>query len=341
MPDRELMPREAMRRWINHLHTELAEETVETHYYRLKLFVEWCEGTDLECVGDLPGWTLDTYETVRLGAEVAPTTLQNEMKTLKKWLGYLERLELVEDGLAEKVHIPSVPDTAQSDEEMLKHDDARQLLEHFRDTSAVYGTDRHALLELAWHTGARVGGLRSLDLRDYSSDEQYVEFHHRPETDTPLKNKLDGERPVAFPEAVADVLDYYIDIHRHGVHCDHGRAPLFTTGRGRPSLNSFRVWSYLAPLPCRYGLCPHDQSPRSCPYKDYHEASKCLSSRSPHKIRTGSITWQLHLGFPPEVVAERVNATVETIDQYYDHASPLERLEERRRPYIDLMEFDD
>ena len=40
-----------------------------------------------------------------------------------------------------------------------------------------------------------------------------------------------------------------------------------------------------------------------------------------------SITWQRDLGFPPAVVAERVNSSIEVIEQYYDQQSALERLE--------------
>ncbi|MFB6192428.1 MAG: tyrosine-type recombinase/integrase [Haloarculaceae archaeon] len=340
MDPREMPPREAMQRWINQLKTGKSAETVETYYYRLKLFVEWAEGQGIAAVSDLDGWTLDSYENARLGEDIAPTSLQNEMKTLKRWLAYLERVEAVDDGLSEKVHIPEVPETAQSDEEMLDPEDAIPLLQHYRSTPAVYGTTEHAWLELAWHTGARMGGLRALDVRDYDSDDRLVEFVHRPETETPLKNKRDGERPVAFPAVVADVLDRYVEYHRHDRHDDHGRQPLFASQSGRPATNTMRVWSYRATFPCLHSECPHGKVPETCEFKSYHQASKCPSSRSPHKIRTGSITWQRDLGFPPEVVAERVNASVEVIEQYYDHASARERLEQRRRPYIEQMAFD-
>lgn len=65
-----------------------------------------------------------------------------------------------------------------------------------------------------------------------------------------------------------------------------------------------------------------------------NHASKCPSSRPPHDIRTGSITWMLNLGWPPEDIAERVNADIETIEQHYDKAN----LDERRRRQRDRME---
>ena len=53
----------------------------------------------------------------------------------------------------------------------------------------------------------------------------------------------------------------------------------------------------------------------------------------------------LNLGWPPEDVAERVNATVKTIEQHYDKADPDERrrrlrdrMENRRRPLVNSLE---
>lgn len=101
-----------------------------------------------------------------------------------------------------------------------------------------------------------------------------------------------------------------------------------------------RVWSYQATQPCLHSPCPHGREREDCQYTERPHASKCPSSRSPHKIRIGSITWQLNIGFPPEVVAERVNASIEVIEQHYDKESPHERMEQRRRKYISNMEDD-
>jgi hypothetical protein len=68
-----------------------------------------------------------------------------------------------------------------------------------------------------------MGSLRALDLRDVYLEEQYVDFWHRPETDTPLKNGIDGERPVALPDPVVDVLDRYMEHHRWDRHDRHSR----------------------------------------------------------------------------------------------------------------------
>lgn len=57
-----------------------------------------------------------------------------------------------------------------------------------------------------WQSGMRRGAVRSIDLVDYHSDEAYVELHHCPETDTPLKSGADSERPVALQKTSATSL---------------------------------------------------------------------------------------------------------------------------------------
>ena len=190
-------------------------------------------------------------------------------------------------------------------------------------------------------TGARQGGLRALDLRDFYADRGFVEFRHRPDEGTPLKNKLRGERPVALPDETLAVLNHYIEEYRYDVHDEYGRQPLLASARGRPGSNTVRGWSYVATLPCIHSVCPHGKERETCRWTTYAHASKCPSSRSPHQIRTGAITYMLNQGWPPEDVAERVNATVKTIEQHYDKSAPekrrerlRDRMEDRRRSLV-------
>jgi site-specific recombinase XerD len=337
--DRDLSPREAVHRYINARRTDWAEATAQTNRLRLALWVDWAETEGIERVSELDGWLLDTYKNTRAGDGIAPATLESEMKTMRNFLEYLERIEIVDDGLSEKVPIPDVDEADKSSDTKLPTHRALPLLQYYRDTPDVRGTRAHALLELAWHTGARSGGLRGLDVRDHDLEEHVVEFHHRPDSGTRLKNGLAGERPVAVPPAVSDVVETYREHYRQDTHDDHGRQPLLTTRNGRMGENTVRRVMYAATFPCHYQDCPHGRERETCEYTEHNQQSKCPSSRSPHQVRTGSITWQRDLGFPPEVVAERVNASVEVIQRHYDKASQRERLERRRRPYVERMDL--
>lgn len=339
-----MTPRDARDRYLSRRNADSTDRSVDSWFYRLKLFCEWCQGVGIETVGDLRRLDMDDYYHVR-SAEIAPTTLKNEMSTLKMFCEWLEGLGAVDDGLADSVQIPKLDADARSNDSKLHARDALPLLMQFRN-GPQRGSRLHAIFELAWVTGARVGGIRGLDVRDlHTGSNPYLAFRHRPGTDTPLKNKILGERPVEIPQETADVLSEYVHGDRHDVRDDHGRQPLLASTRGRPSTNTLRVWSYLAVQPCLFFDCPHGRGRESCEFTDYTHASKCPSSRSPHRIRTGAITHLLNIGWPPEDVAERVNSSIGTIEQHYDKAAPeerfrrlRERMESRRRSLINDLD---
>jgi hypothetical protein len=87
--------------------------------------------------------------------------------------------------------------------------------------------------------------------------------------------------------------------------------------------------------------CPHGKERDTREWVDYSQASKCPSSRSPHPVRRGSITWQLNRGVPIEVVAKLVNSSVRVIEEHYDQPTQREELEKRRREHIGRLGLDD
>lgn len=339
----DLSPGEAFHRYVDWRRTEVTAGSAETYHYRLKLWAEWCEDEGIESVSEFSGWTFERFESARSGARLAASTLHNEMETLKSHVEYLKRIEAVDDGLSKKVNVPKVPEDERSRDTMLTTDSAVALLRYYRssDVSGDYGTRFHALLELAWHSGARLGAIRGLDLRDYDSGNECVEFVHRPETDTPLKNKKNGERVVGLRRPVCDAIDTYIRHHRWDGHDEHGRQPLFVTiQKRRASPAAIRAWAYQATFPCVYGPCPHGHDPRDCEFRSHSKASRCPSSRAPHHIRTGSITFHRDRGFPRDETRERVDASEDVIDEYYDKANAVERMELRRRQYVDILSIE-
>lgn len=334
----DLSPREAMERWLNKLRSSKADSTVSAYHYQLKLFVEFCEEEGIEAIRDVTGWDIETYETNRREAGVATISLNKEFITLKQFLEYCARVDLVAEGMPEKVDPPEVSRDDQVDRTRLTPEAAQSLFDYYDEHD--FGSRNHALLTLVWYTGCRIGGVRTLDLSDYSSTSQHLEFLHRPSRGTPLKNGRDGERAVGITDYVVDVLDTYVAEHRHDLYDDNGDRPLITSSVGRPTGNTIRAWMYQTTQPCLHRPCPHGKERDTCDWTTQIHASKCPSSRSPHQVRTGSITWQLNRGVPKEAVSKRVNTSVRVLERHYDQPTRLEDLEERRRQYVDRLGFE-
>ncbi|RLM89585.1 site-specific integrase [Halobellus sp. Atlit-38R] len=334
----EFEPREAAERWLERQRLDKARQTVKGYRHQLKLFWEFCEHEDIERLGELTPWDIQQFETARRANDLATVTLRNELLTLRQFLEHYESLGVVDERVIDSIELPNVSKDEQTSETILETAAAKALLQAFREDETRYPRG-HAFLELTWYTGARMGGIRSLDIDDVDFQEGYVQFRHRPDQDTPLKNAYDGERAVGISDDVIRALREYVVEHRPSVTDDYGRRPLFASVYGRLSLNALRATSYYATIPCRYGRCPHGKERTACGWTSQNQASKCPSSRSPHQIRAGSITWQLNRGIRADVVAERVNASVGVIEQHYDKADPVEEFRHRRKRHLDKLDF--
>jgi len=341
MTRRDLSPRDAMERWLASQRSDRSEESISSYYYRLKLFVEWCEDHGIETLHDMDPWTLDEYIAERQTVQPTANTRKNELTTLQSFLERCETWDVAEDGLTDVIDVPTVPPSERASQKRLAPEAATALLSYYRD-GPEYATRAHALLEILWHTGARIGGVRALDVGDLHREDgsAYLAFHNRPGTDTRLKKGAAGERAVALAPAPADAIAGYIAEHRAGVTDEHGREPLIASRQGRPTKGSLRDWTYQATIPCKHSPCPHDKSPDTCVWTGYNQASKCPSSRAPHHVRTGAITWMLNQDVPAELVAKRVNASVATIEEHYDKQSPVEEMRQRREPYFGDLDIE-
>jgi len=334
----DLAPATARDRFLDRRSTSTTSATIRSYRNRLDRFVQFCHEHNVECVGDLTPWAIDLYLDELGSEDLAPTTHKGHVVAVNQLVQYLVGIGAVDEDLERAIEVPRVDPDDEMNDKALDASDASTLLQSYRSSAAWFGQPRHAILEIAWCTGARVGGLRALDLDDFDRDGLALSFRHRPSTDTPLKNKVDGERDVGIPETVRNVLTTYVDRERPGKRDDHGRTPLWATNQGRATIGTLRSWCYLGTQPCVAVRCPHDRRRQRCDYRDRNHASKCPSSRSPHQIRTGSITWQLNTGVPLEVVAERVNASPRIIAKHYDVATAREELEERRRPFVERFD---
>lgn len=324
------------------------DETLRDYNSNIRRFLLWCANEQVEEVGELTPWDIELFrqerqtDTNRKDEPISPSTIRSSMMTLKQFVDYLVRIGAVEDevGDAAAEAVPTLSKEDATSDEMLETEKALALINENRTNVAMRARPRHAVLELLWHVGCRLSGIRALDLGDYSSEDRTLSFVNRPDSGTRLKRGSDGERTVLISQEVCDVLDEYIARERFDKRDEYGRDPLFSFNQARPVTGTFRGKAYLSTQPCEYRDCPHDRRPGDCEYRERTHASKCPSSRSPHPIRTGSITWHRDIGVPLEECATRVNATPDTIQKYYDKADNDQELE-RRRPYTENLDITD
>jgi site-specific recombinase XerD len=327
-------PTEAKEMYLAQRRGEVAEATLQAHHYRLKQFVEWCESTDLTNLNELTARGLHKYRLHRKETDdLCKVTLRTQLSTLRVFMKFLESIDGVEQGLHDKMLIPSMEAGEGTRDRMLEQDSAEAMLNYLH--TYEYASKRHALLSVLWATGCRMGGAHSLDLSDFDAEGQSLAFRHRPEQGTRLKNKQSGERLCALSADVCEVLQDYIQVNREDVTDDHGREPLFTTRRGRMHKSNIREMVYAKTRPCDYGQdCPHDRDTDSCEATAYTRASKCPSSVSPHDIRRGALTYLLKNEVPKEVVSDRANVGQDVLDKHYNRMTEEEKMK-KRREYLD------
>jgi len=349
-----LSPSEAVEMWLDHQTTTKSESTIQSYGYRLAPFVEWCNRNGIDTLAKLSSRDVFRFESDRRGDNLTISTLNNQIGTLKQFLAFCARIEAVDEDLPQKIEVPTPEEFEQfvSQEKLpaRRAEEIRQDLHQYARASR-----RQAEFGLLWHTGCRVGGLRALDIDDAYFDPDdlerlrhqpgidssvldevetpFVYFRHRPDTGTPLKNGLASERPVALSDEVAERVREYIEINRVKREDRSSRRALLTTSSGddgRVSGSSIRREVYIVTQPCRYGTCPHDREPETCEATEHSKEARCPSSRSPHPLRSGVITYLRDQDWPPEVVGERVDATPETIRLHYDLPDKIRRMQSRR-----------
>lgn len=324
-----LSPEEGIERYLRHRKPSVRESTLRKARSRLRFFQEWCDENGIDNLNDLTGRDVADFVAWRR-PEVAAITLQKQLSTLRVALRFWADIEAVEQGLAEKVHAPELPDGAESRERTIDPRRMETILEYLE--TYQYASRRHAIMAILWRTGMRRSALRSIDVDDLRPEEHALVLRHRPEEGTKLKNGTDGERWVYLGPRWYSIVDDYLDNPaRPDVTDDHGRKPLITTENGRPNGDSFYVWVNRATHPCEYGECPHDRDPETCEARGTRgHQGKCPSSRSPHDIRRAAITHHLNEGVAPETASERMDVSLEVLYKHYDVRTDREKMEVRK-----------
>ncbi|WP_188980611.1 tyrosine-type recombinase/integrase [Halocalculus aciditolerans] len=315
---------------------ELSEGTLQGHKYRLQAFVQWCEEEGIENLNDLGGRDLYGYRIWRREGNgedrdpIAPVTLRGQLSTIRAFLRFCAEVDAVPESLREKVPLPTVSGGEDVSNTTLEPDRAEEILNYLERYE--YASRKHVTLLVMYHTGARVGAVRGLNLSDISlGDDPGIQFVHRPDQGCPLKNKEKGERWNAISVRVARTLRHYIDGPRNEIYDEYGNEPLLTTSQGRPHHTTIRSTLYTITRPCwRNAECPHDRDPDECEYTQSEQMSSCPSARSPHDVRSGRVTAYRRQDVPRRVVSDRLDASEGVLDKHYDRRSEREKAEQRR-----------
>jgi site-specific recombinase XerD len=325
---KSIAPSEAKELYLDSRRSEVSESTLRAHHYRLGHFVRFCEQEGIEDMTDLHGRALHEYRVWRRDeGGLNRVTLQTQLSTLRTFLRFCETIDGVRDGLSEKIVLPTLKDGEGERTSVLSNERATEIREYL--STFEYASRDHALLELCWHTGMRIGEVHALDVGDYHSRKQTMEVCHRPQGGTCLKNGRSGERVVALSDGVCDVLDDYLDITRPNVEDDRGRRPLFTSQHGRPSKTTLRAAVYRFTQPCLVGECPIGRNPDECSAVGYTD-EKCPENLSPHDTRRGAITHFLSNDVPEKAVSDRMDVSSDVLDKHYDVRSEEQKAEQRR-----------
>jgi len=272
----------------------------------------------------------------RQDGDLAPITEKTQMDTLRVFIRWCATIDAVGADLHAKVVSPSLSDEEVTKDVMLDAEVAEKILDYL--STYQYASIQHVCLLLMWKALLRRGAVRALNIRDYDQSEMSLQVKHRPETDTPIKNKARGERYIALDSDTCAVLDDWLADQRADMEDAHGRDPLLTTEQGRSHQTTIQHYIYAITLPCVYTQeCPYGRDINDCEVASTRNAaSKCPSSLSPHAVRRGAITHWLASGVPEPVVSARGNVSTEVLEKHYDRRTEREKMEQRRK-YINKV----
>jgi len=129
---------------------ELTDATLQSHDYRLKQFVAWCEEDGIDDLNDLSGRDLHRFRVKRREEdEFTTASMKEQLATLRMFLRFCATIDAVKPGLDEKIILPKTTEEDVRDE-MVDSEQAAQILNHLKRFR--YTTLEHAFLAVLWHT---------------------------------------------------------------------------------------------------------------------------------------------------------------------------------------------
>lgn len=328
-------PAEAVQMYLADKDVEFAAATLYSHRSRLGHFLRWCEENSIMNMNELTGRSLHRYRIWRREeGNLAKVTEKTQMDTIRVFIRWAEAIDAVHQDLSTKVTSPSLNSGDNISDDIVDSEQAEEILQFLQKYE--YASIRHVTFTLLWRAALRRGSVVALDIEDYDPDDQSLEINHRPESNTPIKNKEKGERFIGLTQGTCDILNDWIADRRPNKQDEFGRNPLVTTDQGRVHPGTVQNYVYSLTKPCLISdKCPHDRSIEDCKAAiDGTQAVQCPSSTSPHSVRRGAITYWLSSDLPEAFAVGRANVSPEVIRQHYDRRSQ-KQLMNQRREYLD------
>jgi site-specific recombinase XerC len=329
-------PELATNEWLTNEKREVTERTHANYSTVADKWCEFCDEHGIERMSEVTGRSLMKFKQWRAN-QVKLSTVGQNLSSLRRFITYCEKTEMVEQGLLDKVPDVRAPDNTK--DEKVDHETAEAVLTYLRRFD--YASRRHVIFELVWHAAFRTITLRCIDIEHchLDTDQPYIELVNRPEQDTRLKNGKKSEREVSITTNIAEVLSDYVDQNRFDVIDEHGRNPLLTTRQGRATKNTIRRDIRTASRPCEYGDgCPFDKDPAECQARsNRHKAGECPGVTTGHPLRRGSITHaHLDKDVPKRVVSDRCDVSEEVLTEHYDRQQEAKKRQIRRQYLSDM-----
>ncbi|KAB1192420.1 tyrosine-type recombinase/integrase [Haloferax sp. MBLA0076] len=294
-------------------------------------FIEFSESNEVAEPSELSIHLLDSYVDSLQERYNSDATILTYTKNVRGWLRWLTKRGYCDESLYRILDKDDLGLSPKARDEALSTREAELILEQLRNQRR--GTLKHALIELLWNAGLRIGGARSLDIRDFVPEENEIRLRHRPTTGTRLKNGSEtkdhvgnGERNVALKECVVNAIEIYIELERPDVTDEFGRSPLFATSQGRAARSTLRRKVYEA-TSCRWNTSP--DSSVNCDGECSARSEVCPVSFYPHAIRRGAIVHHLSSGLRPDIASERFDVSVQTLRRHYDPRTEQKRKQDR------------
>jgi len=333
-----ISPGEAIDLYIDSKRSDLTPKTADEYENQLQYVEEYCNKIGLENLNQYSGREIVGYSEWRKHEssdkvdKLSKKTMRDELYLLADFLRFVEKIDGVKQGTAEKVDPPTL-ETGEGVRDVELEIDYIKDVTHYL-SKYHYGSREHVVIKIIEETGRRLGCIHSLDLSDahLSGSNPYLEFRHHDDRNTRLKNGKKSEQQVNISEQLADLIQDYIEDQRISKEID-GRKPLLTTSQGRLAKGTIRTYFYQWTRPCKVGKsCPDGRNPENCQAacsKD--QASKCPASEAPHAARHGYLTEMRRQGVPKEVLSDRCDVSEEILEEVYDERTTEEKRELRRK----------